>query len=293
MNQRMRLRRQPFRRLLQVRRMARLAAAMEPAFERLMTNAPWDTLTEVDESLMDAMVRVSSVMPGRGDAAVRPPSPRWLAVYERLGWQDRVALIDAHLNRSGRPEVWVFRAGVIEWCEKHEVTPPRRWRRPQWPLNQTMPDSLGGTLLHAALRRGWVVVGQLLAWGADPNRCDAAGRTVLQVTVEAHPVFGNRYPHLIDPLLAHGARWDVRDAQGATPLDVTLKHNSWDSALALIRGGACVEGWLPELNALWAFARQLGDEEGAAAVGALVGQQYHQAMPPAPPTPEQRRTLRM
>lgn len=293
MNQRMRLRRQPFRRLLQVRRMARLAAAMEPAFERLMTNAPWDTLTEVDESLMDAMVRVSSVMHGHVGAAVRPPSARWLAVYEQLGWQDRVAVIDAHLNRSGRPEVWVFRAGVIEWCEKHEVTPPRRWRRPQWPLNQTMPGSAGGTLLHEALRRQWCVVGQLLDWGADPNRCDAAGRTVLQAAVEPHAVLADRYHHLIEPLLARGARWDVSDAHGATPLDVALKNNAWGSALALIRGGAGVQGWLRELNVLWAFARQLGDEEGAAAVGALVERQYHQAMPPAPPTPGGRRTIRM
>jgi ankyrin repeat protein len=63
----------------------------------------------------------------------------------------------------------------------------------------------------------------LIRHGADVNRADAGGSTALHFAVL------NRNPELIRMLLAGGAKKNVKDSQGYTPLDLA---KSWDDEAA-------------------------------------------------------------
>jgi ankyrin repeat protein len=57
-------------------------------------------------------------------------------------------------------------------------------------------------------------VSRLLTAGADVNATNSAGRSAL------HHAAAVLQPALVDLLLAHGARRDLRDTAGKTPLDI-------------------------------------------------------------------------
>lgn len=86
------------------------------------------------------------------------------------------------------------------------------------------PEFAGRSPLHHAAQRGdTTMVGDLLAAGADPNRSDAQGHTPLHLAAATlqlrHPEFVARR------LIEAGARVDLRNARGRTPLEELETHH--------------------------------------------------------------------
>jgi ankyrin repeat protein len=76
----------------------------------------------------------------------------------------------------------------------------------------------------------------LLNAGADVNATNATGRSAL------HHAATIRQPALANELLAHGARRDLRDASGKTPLDLARESvDAEDAPLVLLRSDAVIK----------------------------------------------------
>jgi hypothetical protein len=190
----------------------------------------------------------------RPDSTRRLVRRRWSRLYEELSWLDRVTLIDAHINRRGLPETWLLRAGIIEACHERGYPLPG-WPMPRWPLDATRLDGVGGTVLHRAMDSEAWVAEQLLTWGAKPDMVDARGQTPL------HLAAADRVSDLVRLLLRHRACSALRDHLGRTPLQVALLHGNFFSALMLVKAGAPAQDVGEHNEALRLFARGLGEQE--------------------------------
>ncbi|KAL1679808.1 ankyrin repeat-containing domain protein, partial [Schizophyllum commune] len=118
-------------------------------------------------------------------------------------------------------------------------------------------DDTSSTPLHEAVRyRNINAVRMLLLHGADPNRCDAHGRTSLWALLSSirtsdtlryrdkSSEFVNTRPALVYPgleitklLLSSGAKVDVLDATGITILHAALKQENMGLLAMLLERG--------------------------------------------------------
>jgi hypothetical protein len=200
--------------------------------------------------------------------------------YERMGWLERVALLDAHLEREVSPWSWMLRAAAIQYCVAHDW-PPANWPPPRWPLNGAKPNAHGETLLHEAVRCGllWATE-QLIEWGAVRDVVDDDWSTPLHHAAR----FGMH--ETVAVLLSKGARPDPKDGAGRTPLDVALRNYDLRSSLVLIHSGGTTS-LLPE-RGVW--LREVGRELDDAVVLAMVERaSIGAAMPSAAPAPRRAR----
>ena len=142
-------------------------------------------------------------------------------------------------------------------------------------VNGALPDT-GETPLHAALCTADrsahdLVLGLLLARGADPNRTTKPGvetggfmrdcRTRGETPLHRAAAFGTE--HTIDLLLAAGARVDVKDMNGDSP----LTWGSWYARPDAILRKLCYDGFAIHPQRRSMKANLLGEpstDEGAA-----------------------------
>ena len=79
-------------------------------------------------------------------------------------------------------------------------------------------------------------VSRLLTAGADVNATNSAGRSAL------HHAAAVLQPALVELLLAHGARRDLRDTAGKTPLDIARESaGRGDAPLMFLRPDALIK----------------------------------------------------
>lgn len=102
--------------------------------------------------------------------------PDWWNEFRELTWRDRIAVIDAALNRQRRPEAWMFCIGILCACDEGNIDPPE-WPPVAWPINDVVDEATGDTLPHEMLAVGCEAATQLMQYGADPNHCSTAVRT--------------------------------------------------------------------------------------------------------------------
>jgi hypothetical protein len=176
---------------------------------------------------------------------------RWLPRFGRLSALEQLMLVDAHLNRRCLPQIWLFRAGVVDACAEQPVQLPS-WPMPWWPLNGVMAET-GDTVLHLALLAQPWVVKQLLDWGADPRVANASGQTPL------HLAAARALPNVVSVLLLHGARCAARNHDGYTPLQIALACHDYYAAMMLLGAGAASADVGCHLDALRRFAHLVGE----------------------------------
>ena len=238
-------------RTLTSRRLAHMVRDLDPELRELVRGCEdrdWITPDALSERFHGLLLR-------EGTARTRL-CRRWARFHERLSPIEQWTVIDAHLNRLGRPEVWLFRVGVVDACAELRHPLPA-WPMPWPPINARRATASGGTVLHRTVCLDpWVAV-QLLDWGADPNLTDARGQTPLHIAARCHS-------DLVPLFLARRARCDLMDVDGRTPLNVALGALNHFAALLLLRAGAPTDGIEPHVPTLRAFARALGDHEAGA-----------------------------
>lgn len=120
----------------------------------------------------------------------------------------------------------------------------------------------GMTVLYAALAYDcFAMVKPLLEAGADPNIPDPSGTYPLHLAAE----FGHSdAPQLLESLISHGARIDVRDEEGATAIFLAGKGASAETIHTLQRHGANINDRNNEQDTALTFACCWGMTERAA-----------------------------
>ena len=123
-------------------------------------------------------------------------------------------------------------------------------------------DPDGSTALYTALAHGCVaVVRPLLEAGANPNVPGSYGTYPVHVAAEYG---GADAPQLLETLIAHGARLDVRDEEGATAVFLAGKSASAETVHTLQRHGANISDRNNQLDTSLTFVCCWGMTERAA-----------------------------
>lgn len=109
--------------------------------------------------------------------------------------------------------------------------------------NGIVHATLGTTALHAALfGRAASAARVLIDGGADVNAARECAGTPRSGWTALHYAAGMRLPELVDLLIARGARPELQDALGRTPLDVARECHDNDFVDALERATASENG---------------------------------------------------
>src|SRR2546423_1044305 len=157
------------------------------------------------------------------------------------------------------------------WIDHEAMTPRQKQQRGRWLLAALQNDRpqraealirqgadlsvrtpVGETALYPALAPNLSpLVPLLLECGADPNVPGPGGTYPIHLTAEWG---GEAAPSLLEALLAHGARIDVRDDEGATAAFLAGKSASAETLHTLLRHGANVSDRNNELDTALTFA---------------------------------------
>ena len=238
------------RKHLSAPRFQRMVRETTQLFDRNWTR--FEALSWVDLDGVSDLCR--DVMTDGGSLLWRPaPEGRWARAYARMGWLERLALVDAHANRKASPNIWLLRAAVIDYCQAYGKGAPQ-WTTPRWPLNAGFGDD-DDTLLHCAvLQHDRWAAQQLLTWGAVVTVTNRHGRTPL------HNAAWRGDEELVALLLAKGADVHAVDAGGQTALCRALEAYHLDSALVLLRAGGTSPLLASRRDLLRDHARAVGDQ---------------------------------
>jgi hypothetical protein len=257
--------------------MRRLVFETLPAFDRLQRRwkkLDWTDLDEVLDLWRSCVTKNRSLLNKENVAG------RAARRYERMGWLERVSLLDAHLNRIASPWAWVLRATAGEYCRAQgwDVASwlGNRHKPPLWSLNAAGIGIDQGTLLHYAVQKNqsWLVK-QLLELGASPCVSDNKGDCPLARAARLG------YADCVAALLFKGAPVDGAGAEWWTPLEHALIDCQLDAALALIRAGGTARLLTDLAGDSWLRrgAVACGDHVAMAVLDRL---RLERAMPPAP-----------
>jgi ankyrin repeat protein len=116
-------------------------------------------------------------------------------------------------------------------------------------------DRIGRTALTIAVRQGDAdPVQLLLEHKADPNARDQAGRSVLLASIDAPDHFSYQNQEMysfavFQLLIENGARVNVADNEGITPLLVAVQRGYWEAVRLLVERGADVTARARDLAA--------------------------------------------
>ena len=108
-------------------------------------------------------------------------------------------------------------------------------------INRKCKEASGGTILHAFIEEGNVhVVEKLIAAGARVNKTDKRGETPLhRVTANRH-IENYEKLEIVEKLIKAGANVNIKDNKGNTPLLEAAENSSVEVVKKLITAGARV-----------------------------------------------------
>ncbi|HEY0256797.1 MAG TPA: ankyrin repeat domain-containing protein [Candidatus Methylacidiphilales bacterium] len=205
------------------------------------------TLAATGGSLLERIRRLAGTKESPGSIRRRPLLTALIFMLAlalgELGWTVINAITDARLVAAlNQSSGWKSNDFKLEVDRSH--------RR----INAAF-DRQGKSLLDLAAEHGLENEALLLLLaGADPNLKDAAGKTAIYYTLD-HPTYDQMMVR--DLLLLRGARLDVTDRNGISPLMTAVKSADLKSIEALLRWGA--DRNPPQDEPLRNLARDRGD----------------------------------
>lgn len=122
-------------------------------------------------------------------------------------------------------------------------------------VNAALPGCGTTSLMMAARKNRFWLVGALLRAGADVDAADSEGNTALMAAVSGRPDNSNREEHVASALLRGGADVNATNHAGHTPLMIAARHNP-SLADILLPAGANVNAVAPDGSTALMFLAQ-------------------------------------